>query len=85
MTGHTLRIIWPIRDETVSAGQIAREVQESLRELTMRAKAVQTGPGSYRVARSQDVPGSGGTTPLVLVFECPARPVEARVYHRATG
>lgn len=82
---HTFRAIWPIRDDTVPARQLAREATEELPELVVRARAQLTGPGWWRVLPSKRVPGSGNLTPLVLVFEAPAEQAPTRVYHRAAS
>lgn len=76
------RALWPIVDATVPGQQLAAEVSGDLPELQRRARAQVTGPGRFFVAPSASVPGSGGSTSHVLVYEAPARPVSPRVYHR---
>lgn len=79
---HLFRALWPILDDTVPARQMAGEVAGDLPVLARQAHAVLCGPPYFRVARSQDVPGSGNVTPFVLVAEAPARPAVRRAYHR---
>lgn len=79
---HLFRAFWPILDDTVPARQMAGEVIADLPDLARRAHAVLCGPPRFRIARSQDVPGSGNVTSHVLVAEAPARPAVRRVYHR---
>lgn len=82
MSGGTLRVLWPILDDTVPARQIADEALADLPQVARRARARITGPPRWHVARSTSVPGSGRITTHVLILEAPAEPLPPRPYHR---
>lgn len=81
MSGYVLRLIWPITDPTCSWHDLLATACPDIPGLARQAHAVPIGQPRFHVARSQDVPGSGNTTPTVLVAELPARPAAVRPYH----
>lgn len=78
----TFRAIWPILDDSRSLGALALEAAEDLPWLATQARAViEHGAGTWRIAPSNKVPGSGNTTANSLIFEAPAQRLAARPYH----
>jgi hypothetical protein len=66
------KAIWPITDITLPWFALIEQAKRDLPNLTMLAHAQLTGAGRWSVAESRTVPGSGGITPWVLIFEAPA-------------
>ena len=56
------RAVWPIIDEATPVGSLIDQASDDVPALARRAKVTLTGPGSYRVADSTTVPGSGRIT-----------------------
>lgn len=82
MNSHTVRCMWPILPGTGhDLSVLISEAEQELAWVLNQAGAVVTGPGRWSTARSDQVPGSGRVTPLVLLFEAPARPKTRRTYH----
>ena len=74
--------LWPITDESVRLPDLVDQAREDVPALLAQAHAKPTGQGRWRIADSRKIPGSGRTTELVLVYECPAVKTAPRVYHR---
>lgn len=82
--GGTVRLIWPILDESLTLGQLIAEAAPEVPMLISRAHAVAAGVGRFYTAHSWEVPGSGRVSNLVLVFEAPATAAPSRPYWPAT-
>jgi hypothetical protein len=78
------RAIWPMTND-LPYRRLIRDAKEDLPLLAAQAHARITGPGRFSIAESVDVPGSGRTTPTVLVFEAPAVQMQARSYWKASA
>jgi hypothetical protein len=78
------RCVWPIHDN-VTYRRLIRDAKDDIPTLAAQAHARITGPGRFSIAESIDVPGSGRTTPTVLVFEAPAVQMAARSYWKASA
>lgn len=74
------RACWPILEDGTPYRDILRDAKAELPVLLGQAHARMTGPGRFSIAESIDVPGSGRTTPTVLVFEAPAIAIAHRGY-----
>lgn len=77
-----VRCMWPILPGTgIDFTDLVAEAEQELPWVLNTAGALVTGPGRWSTAKSSDVPGSGRVTPLVLLFEAPAKPKPRRSYH----
>ena len=74
------RCCWPILEDGTPYRDLIRDAKAELPTLIAQAHAKLTGPGRFSIADSADVPGSGRTTPTVLVFEAPAVEVKRDIY-----
>ena len=77
------RACWPILEDGTSYRDMVRAAKAELPMLVAQAHASIVGPGRFSIAESVDVPGSGRTTPTVLVFEAPAVEAAPRPYRLA--
>ena len=80
MSGYLFRAVWPIVDCSVGFSQLVDEATSDLPLLLATAHADAVGLGSFKVAPSSKVPGSGMATADVLVYEVPAERLPDRVY-----
>jgi hypothetical protein len=80
VTGHLLRILWPITDHTLGLPDLLDTACGEVAALAVQAHARITGAVRFDVRRSIDVPGSGRTTEFVLVAHAPAVPATPRAY-----
>ena len=81
----TFRAIWPITDETRGYATLCKEAESELPLLIGQARARLTAPGRFSIAPSDRVPGSGRTTPAVLIYEAPAVAIAPRGYWKAAS
>lgn len=89
------KAIWPITDISLPFLTLIEQGKAELPDLTRFARVRIAGPGRWSVAESRHVPGSGGITPWVLIYEAPAehwRPADdpvpkadRRIYRCACG
>lgn len=82
---HTFRAIWPITDQTIPFAELCRQATWDIAALATQAHAELAGPGQFTTAPAARVPGSGRTTPTVLVYAAPARPAARRSYWKAAS
>lgn len=82
--GWTFQALWPITDQSVPWHELIDQARADLPQLLATARAIPLERGKFHIARSIDVPGSGRSTPTVLVFEARAKRRRARAYHHAT-
>lgn len=75
---------WPITSGDVALRDLIAAAREEVPDLAARARCRITGRGSWAVVDARDVPGSGQTTPNVLLFQAPAVAV-VRDYHKAAA
>lgn len=66
------RAVWPVLEDGTTYRSLIRAAKADVPILVAQAHAALIGPGRFSIADSIDVPGSGRTTPTVLVFEAPA-------------
>lgn len=79
----TFTALWPIYDTTLPLAHLIRLAQDDLPGLAAGAGARLAGPGRWAVRRSEEVPGSGRITRLVLTYHGPATAAPKRDYRRA--
>jgi hypothetical protein len=74
MTGHLLRMVWPITDNTQGLPDLLDVACPEVAALAIQAHARITGAVRFTVCRSIDVPGSGRTTEfwatVMLLHRC---------------
>lgn len=85
MSEYTFRAIWPIHDPTVPLRDLVREAAADVENVAARSRARLVGRGSWSMAASENVPGSGRVTDTVLIFEAPAVALPRRAYHLETA
>lgn len=80
----TFRAVWPITDDTVPWHQLVAEAYADLENVAARYRVRIDPDAQPRVFRAPAslVPGSGGLTDTVLVFDVRATPIKPRPYHR---
>jgi hypothetical protein len=81
MSSYVFRAIWPVVDPTVPLRHLVAEAAADVPNVALRSRAEITGPGTWSMAPSEAVPGSGRVTDTVLIFEAPAVPMPRRAYH----
>lgn len=79
------RAIWPIADESVPYAQLCHEATADLPHLIAQAKAHLLRAGSFSIAPSDQVPGSGRITESVLMYTAPAEPMRRRAYWKSAA
>lgn len=77
------RACWPILEDGTPYRDLVRTAKTEIPVLVGQAHARLTGAGRFSIAESVDVPGSGRTTPTVLVYEAPATAITRRDYWKA--
>jgi hypothetical protein len=79
------RAIWPIADESVPYAQLCHEASADLPHLVAQAKARLLRGGSFSIAPSAQVPGSGRVTESVLIYTAAAEPMKQRDYWKGAA